>query len=184
MSGGGESGPGGFGGLFDPSGKGGYGGFGIGPGSTWYTDPIGFAVGHMSGGGGGQDYTASNLLAGITKQQWQNYQNIYQPIENKLISYATNPNVIKDAQAAAGLNADRAAASSEMGLNKALRGQGVQLTPDQQQAVSRKMGLQASLGKINAMNKAGQQTYDTVTNVLSGGAPNVSGLTQNVSQVL
>ena len=43
------------------------------------------------------------------------------------------------------------------------------------------VGLNASLGQVDAMNKAGQQTYDTVTGVLTGGAPNVNSIVPNVN---
>lgn len=134
-------------------------------------------------GGGSTNYSfldpgsASNTLAQLVQQQQANYQAMYEPVENQLIDYATNPNTISNAQARAGANASIASAGAAQGLNKTLEGQGIKLTPVQEQAQQRKLGLQASLSKVGAMNTAGQQTYDTISQVLSGGAaPNIAAL--------
>ncbi len=137
----------------------------------------------MSGGGGQTNYSfldpgsASNTLAQLVQQQQANYQAMYAPVENQLIDYATNPNTIPNAQARAGANADIGSANAVAGLNKTLETQGIKLTPVQQQAQQRKLGLQTGLSKVGAMNTAGQQTYDTITSILSGGAaPNIAAL--------
>jgi hypothetical protein len=136
----------------------------------------------MSTGNPSTDYTASNLLAQITQAQYQNYQSLYSPIENQQIAYATNPGTIPLAQQQAGASSTAASTGTAQGLQKSLEGQGIKLSPDQQAAVSSKLGLQASLNKVGAMNTAGTATYDTISQTLAGGAPNLSNLTSNINQ--
>lgn len=136
----------------------------------------------MSGGGGNiYDFGASQTLADIIKQQYANYQAIYQPIENQQIAWATNPATIGNAQTGALANALTGSQAAAVGLRKSLEGAGTVLTPDQNAAVQKRLGLQRGLSEVEAMNRAGTSTYDTITNVLSGGAPNVAGLVKNVN---
>ncbi len=137
----------------------------------------------MSGGSGySQQFDASNQLAGILGQQWANYQSVFKPVENKLIDYATNPDTITNATANAKTNVDNAFATSSGGLQRQLSAQGVQVTPEQQTAITRQNGLSKSLAEVGAMNQSANTTYDTITSVLSGGAPNMSGLQGALSQ--
>lgn len=132
----------------------------------------------MSGGGGSiEDFGASQKLANIIAQQYANYQAVYQPIENQQIAWATDPNTINNAQIQAGAQADASSNSALTGLNKTLETSLSTLTPDQKAALQSKFGLQAALSKVGAMNRAGQQTYDTITQVLTGSAPSTSSMT-------
>ena len=40
---------------------------------------------------------AQSTFAALTRQQWDDYLRNYVPIENELIRYATDPNVVSDA---------------------------------------------------------------------------------------
>ena len=124
----------------------------------------------MSGGSAPiEDPTVSNELAQILGQKWQNYQSLFAPIENQQIAWATDPNTIKNAATQAGAQAVKGSAAAATGLQKAIETGGVKLTPDQQQAVQRRLGLEAGLSQVNAMNTAATNTYDSVTQVLGGG---------------
>lgn len=117
---------------------------------------------------GANDYSASDLLASITKQQWGNYQALYKPIEDQQIAYATNQQVPVNAALQAGATSNQAFQAQAQGLQKTLQGQGVTLNPQQQAALGRKTNLAAGLGEVNAMNHAATSAYDTQTGVLTG----------------
>lgn len=134
---------------------------------------------------GPNDYQASNILAGITQQQYQNYQGMYAPIENQQIAYATNANIPQYAAQQAGQTATNASQAQAQGLQKTIEGQGVTLNPQQQQAVAQKSGLAAGLSKVNAMNNAASSAYDTQTQILTGTPSSTQiGNPANLSQTL
>lgn len=134
---------------------------------------------------GSNDYSASNLLASITKQQYANYQSMYQPIENQQIAFATDPNQPLAAAQRAGVQTGNAFQAQQQGLTKQLQGQGIALTPTMKASLDRKNAVAQSLATDNAMNHAAQSTYDTQTSVLTGAPSSTQiGNPSTISQTL
>lgn len=115
-----------------------------------------------------QPGSSSNLLAGILKQQYANFQQSFVPEENKLISYATDPNTIPNAQKRAMADASGGFAGQRAGMQKYLNTRGIQLPQQEMDQMNRRTQINQSAGLVDAANRAGVTTYDTINNVLAG----------------
>jgi hypothetical protein len=65
---------------------------------------------------------ANDTFAAITRQQWANYVGTFVPIENQLIKYATDPNVVKDAMSGASQDVNSAFNAQEGATQRHLQG--------------------------------------------------------------
>jgi hypothetical protein len=134
----------------------------------------------MSGGGAGkQDTKYNNILAGVTRSMFEDLRRVNTPLENQLISYATDPNTVRNAQKSGLQAAATAFDSSQAGLQRDFARQNINLRPDQQMSFDKQMGLQKSLNEVGGGNRGGLQADDTISQVLQGGSPQ-SGLQQLV----
>lgn len=125
----------------------------------------------LRGGSGPQDTSASDQYAQMTRDQWSTYVNTFVPIENQLIKYATDPNVVNQAQqkASAGVNASF---DQQQGATaRQLQGLGVTLSPEEKQEQTKQYGLSRSLADVQGQNMAGDITRQRQQSILGSPAP-------------
>ncbi len=121
--------------------------------------------------GSGPSTTASDMFAAVTRDQWATYVDTFIPIENKLIQYATDPNVVSDAMSSASEGVNDAFDAQQGATQRRLKGLGVQLSPDEQAAQTRSMGLTRSLADVQAQNTARDLTTQRQQSILGSPAP-------------
>lgn len=119
--------------------------------------------------GGGM--SADNTFAALTRQQWQNYVRTFAPFEDRLISYATDPQVVTDAMGQASVDARQAFAAQASSQQRGLRSLGLTLSPEEQRAADRSTNLAASLADVNAQNGARDATVARQRSVLGSPVP-------------
>lgn len=118
----------------------------------------------------------ADTYAALTREQWQNYVNVFVPLENQLIDYATNKNKPAEAMAEASADVTAAYRTQEGASERRLRGMGVSLNADEQAARTRSFGLSKSLADVGAQNMAGQLTRERQQAVLGNPAPQSSSV--------
>lgn len=114
---------------------------------------------------------ASDTFASITKDQWSNYVSTFIPIENQLIKYATDPNVVSDAMSTASTGVNNAFAAQAGATQRQLQALGTSLSPDEQDAQTRSQGLTQSLADVQAQNTARDLTVQRQQSILGSPAP-------------
>lgn len=115
--------------------------------------------------------------ADMTRAMWYSYMNeIGVPQENRLISYATDPNVVSDAMAEASEDAKSAFARQGEASTQRLASLGLTLSPDEQAAADRSSNLAASLADVGAQNRARDQTRARQQAILGNPAPTIGAL--------
>jgi len=114
---------------------------------------------------------ASDTYAAMTRQQWANYVSTFVPLENQLIQYATDPNVVSNNMAEASRDVNASFDAQEGAFQRRMRGLGVTLDADQQQARQRQTGLTRALADVNAQNAAGYTTRMRQQSILGNPAP-------------
>ncbi len=112
--------------------------------------------------------SAAQTYADLTRSQWADYIRRFVPVENRLISYALSPEVVEANMAAAGEYAEQAYAQAPQMMERQMRGFGLQLTPDQQQAYDRQMNVSKGLATTQAMNAARDASGDRQMKVITG----------------
>jgi hypothetical protein len=114
---------------------------------------------------------AGDTYAAITRDQWANYVGTFVPIENKLINYATDPNAPAAAMSSASQNVSDAFANQEGATDRRLRGLGVTLSPEEQDAQRRATGISKSLADVQAQNTARDLTVQRQQSILGSPVP-------------
>lgn len=114
---------------------------------------------------------ANDVFAAVTRDQWSHYVNTFIPIENKLIKYAMDPNVVSDAMADASTGVHQAFAAQEGSTQRRLQGMGVQLSADEQAAQTRGSGLREGLADVQAQNTARDLTTQRQQSILGSPVP-------------
>lgn len=117
----------------------------------------------------GPSNMASNLRAKIAREQWEDYKARFQPLENKLIGYARNPEAFATAnreQAVGRVN--QAFGLLPAQAERRLGSYGLTMTPEQQTDFKRKAGLQQSLGQVQASNLSDRLSEDQIRGIVSG----------------
>lgn len=135
----------------------------------------------LGGGSSSQDTSASDTYAALTQEQWQNYVNTFVPIENQLISYATDKTQPAQAMAAAHTDVADANATQAGSQQRLLAGEGVTLNGAQQAAATRQGALSASLADVQGQNVARDLTISNQQSVLGNPAPTTSSIAQQAS---
>lgn len=128
-----------------------------------FTNPYGFNQGSKT--------YASDTYAAMTRQQWASYVSTFVPLENQLIQYATDPNVVSNNMAEASRDVNSSFDAQEGAFQRRVRGLGVTLDTDQQQARQRQTGLTRALADVNAQNAAGYTTRMRQQSILGNPAP-------------
>ena len=114
---------------------------------------------------------AGDTYAALTRDQWQQYVSTFVPIENQLIDYATNPDTVNNAMAEASKDVNASFDAQAGATQRRLQGLGVNLTPEQQGAQKRSLGLSRSLADVGAQNTAAELTRSRQQQVLGNPAP-------------
>jgi hypothetical protein len=114
---------------------------------------------------------ASDTYAAMTRQQWANYVSTFVPLENQLIKYATDPNVVSNAMSEASRDVNASFDAQEGTFNRRLRATGAALDNDQQAVRQRNTGLSRALADVNAQNVAGYTTRQRQQSILGNPAP-------------
>lgn len=114
---------------------------------------------------------AGDTYAALTRQQWADYISTFVPIENQLISYATDPNVVSNAMSEASRDVNTSYDAQEASTSRRLKGLGVTLSPEEQAAQKRSYGLSRSLADVGAQNTARDLTVRRQQSVLGNPAP-------------
>lgn len=113
---------------------------------------------------------ASDTRAYIARSQWADYKKRFQPLENVLLGYASNPQQFKQqnlARAQAGVN--DAFAGAQGLQERRLQSYGVQLTPEIQQRIASRLGQQKALSQVGAANVSDRMTDEQLNQIRSGG---------------
>jgi len=131
--------------------------------TSMLTNPYGFSQSSKT--------YASDTYAAMTRQQWANYVSTFVPLENQLIQYATDPNVVSNNMAEASRDVNASFDAQEGAFQRRMRGLGVTLDADQQQARQRQTGLTRALADVNAQNAAGYTTRMRQQSILGNPAP-------------
>lgn len=127
--------------------------------------------------------SASDIYAALTEEQWQNYVTTFIPIENQLIQYATDPNQVTLAMAAAHQNVEGSYATQKGALEREFSGMGVTLTPEQKTAQERQYGLSHALADVQAQNTARSLTLNRQQSILGNPAPTAAATAQQATMV-
>jgi len=125
--------------------------------------------------------SASDTYAAITKDQWNQYVSTFVPIENQLISFATNSALPGQAMAQAGTDVGQQFATQAGTLGRQQQALGVTLNPQQQAAQARQLGLNQALSTVQAENTARDVTIAQQQQVLGNPAPSVNNIAQQAS---
>ena len=135
---------------------------GFGPGAKLYSS--------LFGGGKKNDTAAGDAYAAMTRQSWFDYMNtLGVPQENKLISYATDPNTVTNAMTEASSDVTGAFDRQQAATQRRLSGLGLTLNADEQAASARDTNLARSLADVGAQNRARDQTLARQQAIISGG---------------
>lgn len=155
--------------IFDFSGS---NDFGLAPGASGVR-----AWAHKTlGGGSAPSTTATDTYAALTRQQWQDYVKNFVPFENKLINYATDPNVVTDAMSSASQDVNGAFDRQAGATGRRLAGLGLSLNPDEQHAADRSLGLSRSLADVQAQNSTRDVTRARQMAVIGNPSPQVGAM--------
>ena len=114
---------------------------------------------------------ANDTFNQVTRQQWSDYVNTFVPIENQLISYATDPTQPAQAMAAASTGINQAFDAQAGSTQRRLQGLGVSLSPDEQKASTLSSGLTRSLADVQGQNTARDLTVQRQQSILGSPAP-------------
>lgn len=117
------------------------------------------------------DTSASDTYAALTQEQWQTYLSVFVPIENQLISYATDPGQVTQAMSTAHTDVQQAQAAQAGSTQRNLAGLGVTLNPAQQAATTRETGLSAAIADVQGQNMARDLTISRQQGILGNPAP-------------
>lgn len=119
--------------------------------------------------------SAAQSYADMTRQQWSDYVQNFVPIENQLISYATNEGNITGAVNRAMTNVDQSFEAQQGMQQRRLKGLGVELTPEQKAASDRETALSKSLSEVQGANSARMGVVQNQLSLMGGpSAPKVA----------
>jgi len=133
----------------------------------------GYALGNGIGGGNSapQGTSANDAYAQMTRDQWSTYVNTFVPIENQLIKYATDPNVVSNAMQKASTGVNTAFNQQQGATARQLKGLGVTLSPEEQAEQQKQYGLNRALSDVQGQNMAADVTRQRQASVLGNPAP-------------
>lgn len=131
---------------------------------------------HRGGGDTAPINNAANTYANLTRSQFADYMRDIAPYEDKLIEYATNPQVVTDAMSAAKSDVNSAFDRQAGAQERQLGGMGLTLDADEQKVANRTLGLSKSLASIGAQNRARDQTMARQQSLLGNPAPQIGAV--------
>ena len=121
---------------------------------------------------GAKDFASQNYAA-LTRDMWASWTSNFLPFENDLIEYASDPNAVLKAQQRASADVGASFDAQKGATQRRLKGLGLTLDADEQQAADRSYGLARSLADVTAQNVTGQRVRERQQNVLGNPAPQI-----------
>ena len=118
-----------------------------------------------------QNTSANDAYARMTRDQWSTYVNTFVPVENQLIKYATDPNVVSNAMQKASTGVNAAFDQQQGATARQLKGLGVTLSPEEQAEQQKQYGLNRALSDVQGQNMAGDITRQRQQSILGNPAP-------------
>ena len=112
--------------------------------------------------------SASDLIANITREQWQDYLNRFQPYDRKLIDLATgnNDNEAAVERARSGVQSSFDVANGTQQRNTERLG--LSTLPDEAQAIERNSKQAQTLSELNVVNNTRLHAQDRDQKLLAG----------------
>lgn len=107
----------------------------------------------------------------LARTQWADIVKNVFPYQDKLIQYATDPQVVRNAQSQASTDVNASFDRQQSANNDRIRSLGLTLTPEEQQVSTRLTGLSKSLASAQATNQAGLETQARQQAILGSAAP-------------
>jgi len=113
---------------------------------------------------------ASTLRAQIAREQWADYKERFQPIENVLLGYANNPQQYKQEakDAALGRVGDVYNRAPEQ-IERRMTAYGLQVTPQDRGRIQQKTNYQRGLASVQAANMTDRLSEDQLKGIIGGG---------------
>lgn len=124
----------------------------------------------------GKPLSAQETFAALTRAQWDQYLSDYVPLENLMINYAMDPNAVNSAVAEARRGVAQTFEAQQASNQRRLRGLGLTLDPEEQQAADRSTALARSLADVSAANLTADRVRGRQQALMGNPAPNVRGL--------
>ena len=124
----------------------------------------------------GKPLSAQETFAALTRAQWDQYLSDYVPLENLTINYATDPNAVSTAVANARRGVAQSFDAQQAATGRRMRGLGLTLDPDEQQAADRSTALARSLADVSAANLTADRVRERQQTLLGNPAPTVRGM--------
>jgi len=110
-----------------------------------------------------RDTTNQDALADISRADYENFKKNYAGLADELVKTANSPDLIKENAGKAVAQVDPAFKTSERSVRNNISRYNMQLTPDQERALTLNHGLNKSLAKTGAANRATTATADLQT---------------------
>ena len=121
--------------------------------------------------------SAQDSFAALTRSNWYTYLNeLGVPQEDKLIQYATDPNLVSNAMAEASQDVNSSFLRQQESLQRRQALPGMALNAEESKAATRTLGLSKSLADVQAQNKARDQTIARQQSILGSPVPNLGSL--------
>lgn len=139
------------------------------PGMIPGANPQGFGSDPMPADYGSESY-ARRTRAWLARQQWNDYQQRFQPVEQELINAITTPEMLDQRLSAIRANVSNAGNASSQVQDMLMRRYGVAPSAQQRQVDANNRDLAASLASVNAANNTRTQIYDRNQAALAGGS--------------
>jgi hypothetical protein len=116
------------------------------------------------------DRYAQDTQAALARDQWATYLATFMPVEDQMISYATDPALSgQNAQRAVGM-VDQAFDANAGAQERRRRAYGIRLTGDEQQAIDRRNNVEESLTKVHAANTSRDMTLSNQRQLIGAGS--------------
>lgn len=113
---------------------------------------------------------ASNLRAGIAREEWEDYKKRFQPKENQLLDIANNPQGFVQQQNTEALGAINKAYEGAMPQMTREYGRfGMTYTPDQKNELQRRLSNNQGLAQVQGLNTSTRLANDQVLGLMGGG---------------
>lgn len=132
----------------------------------------------------GDPTTASGMRARIAREQWADYKQRFQPIENTLLYDASNPKQYADKNR--GLALDRVNKVYSQGVpqtERRLESYGLEITPEMQNRIAKRLNYDKGLSQVQAANMSDRLSKDQLQAVVGGGLFVGNRAVQNTKQV-
>lgn len=116
------------------------------------------------------DRYAQDTQTALARDQWATYLQMFMPVEDSIINYATDPRISgQSAERAVGM-VDQAFDANAGVQQRRRRAYGITLTGDEQAAVDRRANVDESLTKVHAANTSRDLTMSRQRQLMGAGA--------------